>query len=66
MKLIHTFKINIAGYIGAFIVASLLFIEHILVEPDDEKKINLAFFNINSYISVVLFFTFLVGKYYNG
>ncbi len=61
---IHLFRLNLAGYIGALVVAILLFIEHILIEPDDEKKINLAFFNINSYISVVLFFTFLVGKYY--
>ncbi len=62
---IHLFKLtNLFGYIGAFIVAILLFIEHILIEPDNEKKINLAFFNINGYISVVLFFTFLVGKYY--
>jgi 4-hydroxybenzoate polyprenyltransferase len=62
---IHTFGLkNIIGYAGSLIVAILLFIEHLLIDPNDTKKINLAFFNINSYISLVLFFTFLVSRYY--
>ncbi len=59
----HLFGLNRISYIGALIVAALLFIEHTLIDANDPKKINLAFFNINSYISIVLFFTFLVGRY---
>ncbi len=60
----YRFGLNRVAYAGALIVAVLLFIEHKLIDPNDPKKINLAFFNINSYISIVLFFTFLVGRYY--
>ncbi len=59
----YTFDLSRLSYIGALIVAVLLFIEHRLVDPNDPKKINLAFFNMNSYISIVLLITFLVGKY---
>ncbi len=59
----YLFGLNHIAYIGALIVAILLLAEHLLVDANDPKKINLAFFNINSYISIVLFFTFLVGKY---
>lgn len=58
------FHLNYISFVGALVVAVLLFVEHKLVDPNDPKKINLAFFNMNSYISIVLFFTFLVGKYY--
>jgi 4-hydroxybenzoate polyprenyltransferase len=37
------------------IVTGLLVWEHRLVRPDDLSRINLAFFNINSYISITLF-----------
>jgi len=59
----YMFGLAEVSYLGAIVVAVLLFIEHRLVDPDDPKKINLAFFNMNSYISVVLLVTFLVGKY---
>ncbi len=60
----YLFKLSNFAYVGALVVAFLLFLEHRLVDPDDPKKINLAFFNINSYISVVLLISFLVGKYF--
>jgi 4-hydroxybenzoate polyprenyltransferase len=41
-----------AAYI---VVGGLLVWEHRLVRPDDLSNINLAFFNINSYISIALF-----------
>jgi 4-hydroxybenzoate polyprenyltransferase len=37
------------------IIAILFFIEHRLVNPKDLSKINIAFFHINSIISVILF-----------
>lgn len=47
-------------WIGILIMATLLVYEHRLVVPDNLSKLNVAFFNINGYISVTLFFaTFL-------
>ena len=50
-------------WIGLVLVAALLAWEHLLVQPDDLSKINLAFFNINSYISITLFISILVSLY---
>lgn len=41
-------------WLGLLIVAGLLRYEHHLVSPADLSRINVAFFNINSYISVTL------------
>ena len=47
-------------YIGWAIASSLLVYEHTLVKPNDLSKLQLAFFTINSYISVTfLLFTSL-------
>jgi 4-hydroxybenzoate polyprenyltransferase len=44
-----------AVYLAAVIViGSLLVIEHRLVRPDDLQRIQLAFFNVNSLIAIVL------------
>jgi len=42
-------------WIGVAITAGLLAWEHSLVKPDDLSRVNVAFFNINSYISLTLF-----------
>ena len=39
---------------GVLLVAGLLFYEHSLVRPDDLSRINIAFFNVNGIISVLL------------
>ena len=46
-------------WIGMIIIICLLIWEHLLVHPDDLTKINLAFFNINGYISITLFLSIL-------
>jgi len=38
-----------------FIVAYLFIHEHRVVRPDDISKLNIAFFNMNGYISVAVF-----------
>ncbi len=49
-------------YWAALIVtAALLVWEHSLVHPDDLSKIDMAFFNINSYIAITLFAGVLGG-----
>jgi 4-hydroxybenzoate polyprenyltransferase len=42
-------------WIAVILVAGLVVYEHLLVSPDDLSKVNVAFFNVNSYISVILF-----------
>jgi 4-hydroxybenzoate polyprenyltransferase len=46
-------------WIGIVVVLGLLIWEHSLVKPDDLSNIDLAFFNINGYISLTLFFSIL-------
>ena len=41
-------------WLGLAIIAGLLIYEHSLVRPNDLSRVNVAFFNINSYISVTL------------
>ncbi|WP_218915347.1 4-hydroxybenzoate octaprenyltransferase [Hippea maritima] len=63
---IRGFSLSWVAYVGATLVAVLLVVEHILVNPNDPKKINIAFFNINSYISLVLLVAFIAGRYCCG
>lgn len=42
-------------WVGLMIAAALLAYENSIVKPDDLSRINLAFFNVNSYIAVTLF-----------
>ncbi len=54
------FEMNDAYWVGMLVTAILLIYEHSLVKPDDLSKLNVAFFNMNGYISVTIFvFTFL-------
>jgi 4-hydroxybenzoate polyprenyltransferase len=47
-------------WVALVIVAGLLAYENLIVKPNDLSRINVAFFNINSYIAVTLFIgTFL-------
>lgn len=50
-------------WIGLAIVAALLVWEHRLVSPDDLSHLDLAFFNINGYISITLFLAILIALY---
>lgn len=54
------FSLNFFYWIAMLITAALLIYEHSLVKPDDLSKLNMAFFNMNGYISItVLAFTAL-------
>jgi 4-hydroxybenzoate polyprenyltransferase len=54
------FQLNVYYFIGLLIVFALLVYEHSLVHPNDLSKLNMAFFNMNGYISVTIFaFTLL-------
>jgi len=49
--------------IGVVIVAALLIYEHSLVKPNDLSKVNVAFFNVNGYISITIFVATLLALY---
>ncbi|MFN3739614.1 MAG: UbiA-like polyprenyltransferase [Thermodesulfovibrionales bacterium] len=54
------FKLNIWFFVGVFLAGVILFYEHRLVKPDDLRRLNIAFFNMNGYLSIVVFlFTLL-------
>jgi 4-hydroxybenzoate polyprenyltransferase len=43
-------------YLGAVVIIGILFIvEHRLVNPFDLSRVNVAFFHVNSIISITLF-----------
>lgn len=50
-------------WLGIVVVAALLTWEHLLVKVDDLSQINLAFFNINSFISLTLLLAVLGALY---
>lgn len=54
-------QLGIAFWIGLLIVALLLAYENAIVKPNDLSRVNLAFFNVNGYISVIVFVSALLG-----
>ena len=46
------------AFAGIVTVAGILYWEHRLVTPQDLSRINVAFFNLNGYISILLLLTF--------
>jgi 4-hydroxybenzoate polyprenyltransferase len=48
------------AYAGIAVVAAILYWEHRLIKPDDLSKVNVAFFSLNGYISILLLLTFAV------
>jgi 4-hydroxybenzoate polyprenyltransferase len=62
--LVATAKITNLGWIayaGIAIVTCILYWEHRLVKPDDLSRVNVAFFNLNGFISILLLLTFAGG-----
>ncbi len=50
-----TFPLKWPFWVGVAIAAGLLYYENSIVKPDDLSRINVAFFNVNSYIAITLF-----------
>ncbi len=48
-------------WLGMILVAALLTYEHRIVRPDDLSRVDVAFFNINGYISITLLASVLAG-----
>jgi 4-hydroxybenzoate polyprenyltransferase len=49
------FDLGVLYWLGIIIVAGLFVYEHSLVKPDDLSRLDMAFFNMNGYISVTIF-----------
>ncbi len=49
-------------WIGVVAVSALFVYEHSLVSPEDLSRLDLAFFNVNGYIAVILFIAVLGGR----
>lgn len=56
-----TWGFGLYYFIFIAIISVLYVIEHRIVKPDDIKNIDIAFFHINSAISVLVFFAILTG-----
>jgi 4-hydroxybenzoate polyprenyltransferase len=50
-------------WVGLLAVAVMLAWEHSLVHPNDLSRVDVAFFNVNSYISITLFLSILGALY---
>ena len=56
--------LGIPFWLGVLAVVALLAYENAIVKPDDLSRVNLAFFNVNGYISVIVFVSALLGIYF--
>jgi 4-hydroxybenzoate polyprenyltransferase len=51
-----------AYWVGVLAVTGLFVYEHSLVSPTDLSRLDIAFFNVNGYIAVILFLAVLAGR----
>lgn len=52
-----------AYWVGVLVVTGLFVYEHSLVSPSDLSRLDIAFFNVNGYIAVILFLAVLAGRF---
>lgn len=57
-------QLGVVFWLGLGVVAILLAYENAIVKPDDLSRLNIAFFNVNGYISVIVFVSALLGIYF--
>lgn len=56
LMLVFQFHLGALSGAGTALVIALLIYEHSLVKPHDLSKVNVAFFTLNGYVSVLFFF----------
>jgi 4-hydroxybenzoate polyprenyltransferase len=59
-----TLGLGVAYWLGWLVVVGLLVYEHSLVSADDLSRLDMAFFNVNGYISVITFLAALAGLWF--
>jgi 4-hydroxybenzoate polyprenyltransferase len=52
--------LGVAYVVGVAVVTALLAYEHAIVRPTDLSRLNIAFFNLNGYVSVAFFVATLI------
>jgi 4-hydroxybenzoate polyprenyltransferase len=57
-------SLGVAYWVGWLIAVSLLAYENSIVRPDDLSRVNLAFFNVNGYVSILVFLSAWFGLYF--
>jgi len=55
-------RLGLLYWVGVLLVAGLLVYEHSLVSANDLSRLDIAFFNVNGYIAVILFLSVLGGR----
>lgn len=55
IALVYSFGLGWLAAAGIVVTAGILIYEHKLVKPEDLSRVNVAFFNLNAYVSVVFF-----------
>ncbi len=55
LSLGYLFELSSLYLIGVLIASGLMLYEHSLVKPTDLSKLDMAFFNMNGYISITVF-----------
>jgi 4-hydroxybenzoate polyprenyltransferase len=55
--------LGVLYWVGVLVVAGLFVYEHSLVSPGDLSRLDVAFFNVNGYIAVILFVAVLAGRF---
>ena len=51
-------ELGVIAYAGIAMVTGILFWEHQIVKPDDLSRVNVAFFSLNGYVSLLLLISF--------
>lgn len=51
-------QLGVIAYAGILVVAAILYWEHRIVKPNDFSRVNVAFFSLNGYVSILLLVTF--------
>jgi 4-hydroxybenzoate polyprenyltransferase len=59
-----TMGLGVAYWLGWLVVVGLLVYEHSLVSADDLSRLDVAFFNVNGYISVITFVAAVAGLWF--
>jgi 4-hydroxybenzoate polyprenyltransferase len=62
----YLFNMHSVFYIFLVLISILLIIEHMLVRPDNLKHINIAFFHMNSLISITLLAGIIIEMFLRG
>lgn len=57
------FPVTWIYYVGLSVMAGFLVYEHTLVKPSDLSKVNMAFFSLNGYVSMIYLITSLLEVY---